>query len=170
LQVGRELGGELGLAAEAAAMEVLAAEDPANGLGYLASLPEGSRRDRLAVSIATGYARRDVEAALNWVSQQFADRRVKNPVLAVLAETDLARAVRIDLDNPDTTAGRVVDAPNLPAWFGNRMITDLNDPAGVADDIAARAPGKWWKERRLTAVLSQWAVDDPNAAITWMRA
>lgn len=91
--------------------------------------------------------------------------------MATIAATDLSRAVRIMLEDPDTTRiGSVVDAAVIPAWFGSRMISDLDDPAEIAREISASGEAELWKDRMLNTTLSRWAVTDLEGAMSWMQS
>lgn len=171
LEFAQRVGGSLGLAAEASGLKVVAAGSPVNAISYLASVPSGLRHDELATAVAAGYARYDVDAALAWaMNLGSAKVKAKSAVLEVLAAADLARAIQLELEDPNTRVGRIVNAPLLPSWFGNRMIGDLNDPVGIANQIAASDETGGWKDRMLTTALSRWAMDDMDGVIAWIRS
>src|SRR5690606_1340449 len=60
--LGGEIGGAVGVAAEAYGLDGLAAADPVTALAYLESVPSGHRREKLLTAVAAGYARYDTEA------------------------------------------------------------------------------------------------------------
>jgi hypothetical protein len=171
LDFGRQIGSTLGLIAETSALKVLSAQDPAAAINYLAAVPDGLRLDELTVSLATGYARSNFDAAFAWATtMQPPVTRVRNAVVQVLAETDLARAVRIEAQNPVTSSGRLVNIAVIPPWFQSRMISDFDEPAVIADQIASAEDdvGRW-KASMLGIALSRWATTDPNGALAWMQ-
>src|SRR5690606_14747603 len=137
--LGREAGGAIGVAAEAHGLNVLAAADPDAALAYLDSVSSGQRRERLLTAVAAGYARYDAEAALSWAERMSPPlRQVREAVMAFIASTNLVRAVELELRDPDTALGGIVDTPAaVPAWFANPLVSDLDDPSGIADRILA---------------------------------
>lgn len=171
LEFGQEVGGWLGMVAEAAALETLAAGDPAAATRFVSALPDGFRRDQLTTSIARGYARNDVDAAMFWAGGLSPPNdRAVDAVMTAIASTDLARAVRIELEDLDTRVGAVVNSSRIPSWFASRLIGDLDDPLGVIDQIIAAGEGGLWEEQMLTTTLSRWSVRDPAGAIAWMQS
>lgn len=170
LELGRDIGGKVGLAAESAAVEAWSEENPDSALAYLEAVPQGSRRDALIASLAAGYARYDLDAALAWASRlKPGGREARVRVLQELAAADLERAMKIELEDPSSTAGAVVGAPSIPAWLADGMLSDLGNPASIASEIAALSEAEGvWKQRALTATLSRWAIADVDGALGWM--
>ena len=89
--------------------------------------------------------------------------------MTAIASVDLARAVRIEVADLDTRQGAVVNSSDIPAWFADSTIGELNDPVGILDAIIAAGENGFWEERMLNTTLRRWSGADPNGAIAWMR-
>src|SRR5690606_16874049 len=69
VKLGSEIGGTIGVAAEAHGLDALATADPDTALAYVESVPSGQRRERLLAAVAAGYGRYDTDAALAWAER-----------------------------------------------------------------------------------------------------
>ena len=170
VKLGSEIGGTIGVAAEAHGLDALAAADPDTALAYVESVPSGQRRERLLAAVAAGYGRYDTDAALAWAERLSPPlRKAREAVMSALASESLVRAVELELRDPDTALGAIVDSASaVPAWFANPFIGVLDDPRGIADRILASDEKGYWADRMLSTTLSHWALQDPDGVIAWM--
>ena len=160
--------GSIGEVASAAAFEALAAEDPDLAIGRLPVLNEGAsadlgeQRGALLEAIAQGFARYDLNAAVDWLGALDAsDSAAFNPVVEALAAVNLARAIELDawamsLDLEGDWYGSV-------EWLVSSSMSDLDAPAAIAQQLVdTRNTGL------LATIVRRWSVDDPFGAIGWM--
>ena len=169
LDFGREIGGQLGIVAEAAGLEALAVADPDTATAYVAALPIGFRRESLTTSTARGFARHDTDAALAWVTTLSPPNpQAESAVMTEIASIDLARAVRIEVADLDTRQGAVVNSADIPIWFADSTIGELNDAVGILDSIIGAGENGFWEENMLNTTLRRWSRADPGGAIAWM--
>src|SRR5690606_21167439 len=82
------------LAAQRAALDVLATRDPLDAFARIESVPPGRDRDRLIQTIGEAYARNDADAAIRWAaSLSPRSQAALNGVVSGVAAVDVERAV-----------------------------------------------------------------------------
>ena len=164
LAAGERAAGAVGEWIRATALEALAAADSDAALDYLDGLEIGDERDRLLGSIATGFARADLEAAVRWLSTlSETDGAAFYPVIRAVAVVDLPWAIELDaraleLDYGSSDYGDI-------SWLRSGLDANRQNPARIADTFASmQATGL------LANTLGWWALRDPYAAIAWIHS
>jgi hypothetical protein len=174
------------------------AVDPSRALAGAFALDKGSDRDALVRELLSGWALRDAEAALGWVSSlkdPAARRSARSNVCLAVAAEDPRRAVGLalahDADQDGGAAllecltmqwcekepGIAVDwAREQPQgeWRDRLLasissVLSISDPAAAAQLVSGLEPGDL-QDEAVIAVLHQWALKDPAAALEWAEA
>jgi hypothetical protein len=174
------------------------AADPSAALARAFALGKGSKRDDLVRELLSGWASRDSEAALSWVSSledPSARRSARSTVCLAVAEKDprhalvLALAHGADEDGDggllecltmqwcEKESEAALDwAVTQPAgeWrdrlvAGASFVVSKLDPVRAAHLVAGLEPGTLQDEAAM-AVLHQWALQDSSAALEWAEA
>jgi len=172
--------------------------DPARALVHAFTLGDRSERDSLVRDLLSGWAARDAEAALNWVSSledPSVRRSARSTVCLVVAEKDPRRAVVLALDHGadegdgagllecltmrwcERECETVIDwaREQPPGEWRERLLSSASfvlsksDPAAAAQLVSGLAPGNVQNEAAM-AVLHQWALQDSTAALQWAEA
>jgi hypothetical protein len=171
------------------------AADPARTLTHAYTLGDRSKRDNLVRDLLSGWAARDAEAALKWVStleDAAARRSARSTVCFALAEKDPRQAVVLALANgtdEDDDLGllecltmqwcekETKDAVDWaheqpPGEWRERLLSrasfvlSKSEPAAAAQLVSGLEPGTLQDEAAM-AVLHQWALQDCSAALRW---
>lgn len=172
--------------------------DPAPMLARTFALGTWSEREPLVRELLCGWAARDGEAALNWVSSledPAARRSARATVCLSLAEEDPRHAVVLALihgaDEEDDSgllesltmqwcekeSEAVLDwaLTQPPGEWKNRLVARASfvlsklDPVRAAHLVSGLEPGSLQDEAAM-AVLHQWALKDSSAAFEWAEA
>ena len=171
------------------------AADPAESLARAFALGKSSERDVLVRELLSAWASRDAEAALDWVSSledAAARRTARATVCLSLAEEDPRHAVTLALahgaDEDDDSgllecltmqwcekeSGAALDwALTQPRGeWQDRLVArasfvlSKSDPVRAGSLVSGLEPGVLQDEAAM-AVLHQWALKDPSAALEW---
>ena len=171
------------------------AADPAESLARAFALEKSSERDVLVRELLSTWASRDAEAALDWVSSledAAARRTARATVCLSLAEEDPRHAVTLALahgaDEDDDSgllecltmqwcekeSGAALDwALTQPRGeWQDRLVArasfvlSKSDPVRAGSLVSGLEPGVLQDEAAM-AVLHQWALQDPSAALEW---
>ena len=171
------------------------AADPAESLARAFALEKSSERDVLVRELLSTWASRDAEAALDWVSSledAAARRTARATVCLSLAEEDPRHAVTLALahgaDEDDDSgllecltmqwcekeSGAALDwALTQPRgeWQDRlvaraSVVLSKSDPVRAGSLVSGLEPGVLQEEAAM-AVLHQWALQDPSAALEW---
>ena len=171
------------------------AADPAESLARAFALGKSSERDVLVRELLSTWASRDAEAALDWVSSledAAARRTARATVCLSLAEEDPRHAVTLALahgaDEDDDSgllecltmqwcekeSGAALDwALTQPRGeWQDRLVArasfvlSKSDPVRAGSLVSGLEPGVLQEEAAM-AVLHQWALKDPSAALEW---
>ncbi|MEO7101040.1 MAG: hypothetical protein ABI162_16915 [Luteolibacter sp.] len=174
------------------------AADPARALAQAFALDIGSERESRIRDLLCAWATRDAEAALSWVSaleNPAAQRSARSTVCLAVAEKDPRRAVGLALahgtDEEDdcgllecltlqwcekeSEAALDWAREQPPGEWRERLlgrvsfVLSKSDPAAAARLVAGLEPGTVQDEAAM-AVLHQWALKDPTAALKWAQA
>lgn len=171
--------------------------DPARSLAHALAQEKGSERECRIRDLLTGWAARDADAALSWVSalgDSAARRSARSTVCLVVAEKDPRRAVVLalahgaDQDDDcglleslsmrwcekecDTALNWAREQP--PGEWRDRLLARVSfvlsksDPVAAAQLVSDLEPGNVQAEAAM-AVLHQWALKDSAAALQWAR-
>jgi hypothetical protein len=162
LEVGERHRGALGVLVRAAALEALASKDPAAALDRYPEVIVGEEGALLLQSIATGYARADLDEAVKWLSTLDATGGAAIwPVIEAVALVDLPRAIALDAEAMELGYGG--SNYGSLAWLRNGLRSGNADVAQVADQL-------WLSKNTalLADTLSWWADDDPYGTIAWI--
>jgi hypothetical protein len=167
-------------------------------LTHAYTLGDRSKRDNLVRDLLSGWAARDAEAALKWVStleDAAARRSARSTVCFALAEKDPRQAVVLALANgtdEDDDLGllecltmqwcekETKDAVDWaheqpPGEWRERLLSrasfvlSKSDPTAAAQLVSGLEPGTVQDEAAM-AVLHQWALQDSSAALRWAEA
>lgn len=164
LTVGEGLSGRRRPRVIAAALEALAAVEPRFAVAYLAGVEGGDDRDVYLAAVAAGFARADVDAAVDWLATLDEDDGAAfYPVIREVAAFDLARAIELDewamaLDHGGPGFGE-------SEWFFRSLSTGGENFVRIANQlIDSSSPGL------LATVLEQWARQDPFGPIAWIQS
>jgi hypothetical protein len=172
--------------------------DPIAALARAFALEKGNTRDVLVRELLSGWASRDAEAALDWISSledPAARRSARSTVCLALAEEDPRHAVVLALAHgaDEDDAGGLLESlamqwcekepePVLD-WaltqpqgeWRNRLVARASfvvsklDPVRAAQLVSGLEPGTLQDEAAM-AVLHQWALQDSSAALQWGEA
>jgi hypothetical protein len=174
------------------------AAGPSRALARAFALEKGSDRDALVRELLSGWAVRDAEAALEWVSSledPAARRSARSTVCLAVAERDPRRAVGLALahDADQDGGGPLLECLTMqwcekePAtaieWareqpqgeWRDRLVARISavlsksDPAAAGQLVSGLEPGEL-QDEAVMAVLHQWALKDPAAALEWAEA
>lgn len=169
--------------------------DPSRALARAFTLEKGSDRDVLVRELLSGWAVRDAEAALGWVSSMedsAARRSARATVCLAVAEEDPRRAVTLALaHDADQDGGAVLlecltmqwcekDPGSAVEWaheqpqgeWRDRLLARISavlsksDPAAAGQLVSGLEPGEL-QDEAVMAVLHQWALQDSDAALQW---
>ena len=171
------------------------ATDPAAALARALTLEKRSERESRIRDLLVGWAARDAEAALSWVSlleDPAARRSARSTVCLAVAQEDPRRAVTLALahgaDQGDdggllecltmqwcekecsTVLDWVREQP--PGEWRDRLLArasfvlSKSDPAEAARLVSNLEPGNL-QDEAVMAVLHQWALKDSAAALQW---
>src|SRR5690606_1436008 len=152
--------------AQSAALSVWAQEDPAAAAAYVEAITNARWKNAAIQSVAQRYAQHDARAAWQWVRglRPISSTGLR-AIISTAAPTDIG--IAFDLLIEYSSADDVQNASASAALLLVRL--DLG-PAGnrrAAVDLLARND----LERTrllLTAVVSQWANEQPRAALDWV--
>jgi hypothetical protein len=171
------------------------AADSSKALARAFALEQGSERQGLIRDLLTRWAARDAEAALKWVSSlKDASRRRSSraTVCLAIAEEDPRRAVVLALahgaDEEDdgglleslTMQWCEKETENVLEWAQSQppgewrerllarasFVLSKTDPSRAAQ-LVAGLEGGTLQDEAAVAVLHQWALKDPSAALQW---
>jgi hypothetical protein len=174
------------------------AADPTSALALAFALEKGSERDVLVRELLSGWASRDAEAALNWVSSledPSARRSARSTVCLTVAEKNPRDAVELALAHgadEDDDGGLLEclamqwcekESDTVLDWaftqpqgeWRNRLVArasfvlSKSDPVAAAHLVSGLEPGILQDEAAM-AVLHQWALKDSSAALEWAEA
>jgi hypothetical protein len=174
------------------------AVDPSRALARAFALEEGSDRDLLVRELLSGWAARDAEAALSWVSSledPAARRSARSSVCLAVAAEDPCRAVGLALahDADEDGGGALLECLAMqwcgkepgtavewareqpPGEWRDRLLAKISsmlsrsDPAAAAQLVSGLEPSAL-QDEAVMAVLHQWALKDPAAALEWAEA
>ena len=172
--------------------------DPTASLALAFALEKGSERDVLVRELLSAWASRDAEAALNWVSSledPAARRAARATVCLSLAEEDPRDAVVLALAHgaDGDSDGGLLECLAMqwcekeseaaldwaltqpPGEWQGRLVGRASfvlsklDPVRAAHLVSELEPGILQDEAAM-AVLHQWALKDPSAALEWAEA
>ena len=174
------------------------ATDPARALAQAFTLETGSERESRIRDLLFGWASRDAEAALNWVSSledPAARRSARSTVCLAVAEKDPRRAVVLALAHgaDEDDQGGLLESLTMqwcekeaetvldwareqpPGEWRDRLLARVSfvlsksDPAAAAHLVSSLEPGNLQDEAAM-AVLHQWELQDSSAALRWAEA
>lgn len=174
------------------------AAGPTAALARAFALEKGSERDGLLRELLCGWASRDAEAALNWVSSledPAARRSARSTVCLAVAEKEPRHAVVLALDHgadedddrgllecltmqwceKESEAALDWAVTQPPGEWRNRLVAGASfvvsksDPLRAARLVSGLEPGALQDEAAM-AVLHQWALKDSSAALEWAEA
>jgi hypothetical protein len=169
--------------------------DPARALAQAFTLGDRSERDNLVRDLLSGWAARDAEAALDWVSSledSAARRSARSTVCMAVAEEDPRRAVVLAVAHgaDEEDDGGLLECLTMrwcekecetvldwaheqpPGEWRDRLLSrasfvlSKSDPAAAAELVSGLEPGTVQDEAAM-AVLHQWALQDSSAALRW---
>lgn len=169
--------------------------DPSVMLARAFALEKGSERDALVRELLSGWASRDAEAALNWVSSledPSARHSARSIVCLTVAEKNPRHAVELALAHgadEDDDGGLLEclamqwcekESDTVLDWaftqpqgeWRNRLVArasfvlSKSDPVAAAHLVSGLEPGILQDEAAM-AVLHQWALKDSSAALEW---
>jgi hypothetical protein len=172
--------------------------DPTRALARAFALENRSERDSRVRELLSGWATRDAEAALGWVSaleDPAARRSARSTVCFALAEKDPRQAVTLALahgaDEDDdrglleclTMQWCEKECETVVEWVQTQppgewrerllarasFVLSKSDPAAAAQLVSGLEPGTVQDEAAM-AVLHQWALKDSPAALQWAEA
>jgi hypothetical protein len=172
--------------------------DPARGLASAFALEKGHVREALVRELLSGWAKRDAEAALTWASSledPAARHSARSIVCLSLAEEDPCHAVVVALAHgaDEDDDGRLLECLTMqwcekepgaalewalaepPGPWRDRLsarasfVLSKSDPVAAAHLVSGLEPGNLQDEAAM-AVLHQWALKDPSAALQWAEA
>jgi hypothetical protein len=174
------------------------ASDPAAALARAFTLEKGSERASRIRELLIGWAARDAEAALGWISSiedPAARRSARSTVCIAVAEEDPRRAVTLALahgaDEDDdrglleclTMQWCEKDCETVLDWAHEQppgewrerllarasFVLSKSEPAKAAGLVSGLEPGTV-QDEAVMAVLHQWALTDCDAALRWAEA
>jgi len=167
--------------AQRAAMEGLAAQDPASAIAMLGSVPPGPDRDRMLQTIAQTYGRQNPDLAIAW-ARSLPSAEADNAIMSVLsgvAAIDPLRAtdlLLVALANPSAQR----PAPNsVEAILGATRTRTLSVLLGITSSVTASggdfgpiadrlvASGNPEIAPALASAIGTWARQDSDAALDW---
>ena len=169
--------------------------DPAHALTQAFTLADRNERQSRVRDLLAGWAARDADAALSWVSalgDSAARRSARSTVCLAVAQRDPRRAVTLALAHGadegneggllecltmqwcEKEAGTVLDwAREQPQgeWRDRLLgrvsfVLSKSDPVAAAQLVSGLEPGAVQDEAAM-AVLHQWALKDSSAALQW---
>ncbi len=169
--------------------------DPVQALVRAFALENRSERESRVRDLLSGWAARDAEAALGWVSalEDPATRRnARSTVCLAVAEGDPRRAVELALAHgaDEDDAGGLLECLTMqwcereteavvewaqaqpPGEWRDRLLArtsfvlSKSDPTAAAALVSGLEPGSLQDEAAM-AVLHQWAIKDSSAALQW---
>lgn len=172
--------------------------DPSRALARALSLEDGEERVALLRELLTGWAARDAEAALEWVSlleDHAARRSARSRVCLAVAAEDPRRALELALAHgADEEGGGGLLECLAMQWCGKEPATAIEwaqgqpqgewrerllagissvlsrtDPITAAQVVSGLEPGDL-QDEAVIAVVHQWALKDPAAALEWAEA
>ena len=172
--------------------------DPSRALARAFALEKGGDRDLHIRELLSGWAVRDAEAALEWVSSlkdPAVRRSARANVCLAVAEEDPQRAVVLALAHgaDEEANGGLLECLAMqwcekePAtaieWareqpqgeWRDRLLARISavlsklDPVAAAQLVSGLEPGDL-QDEAVMAVLHQWALKDPAAALEWAGA
>jgi hypothetical protein len=174
------------------------AADPTSALALAFALEKGSEREALVRELLSGWASRDADAALDWVSSledPSARRSARSTVCLSVAEKNPRHAVELALAHgadEDDDGGLLEclamqwcekESDTVLDWaftqpqgeWRNRLVArasfvlSKSDPVAAAHLVSGLEPGILQDEAAM-AVLHQWALKDSSAALEWAAA
>ncbi len=147
------------------ALPMWAEVDPAAALEYANTL-SSSRRSSAITSVLTGWARADLDGAINYVSQLehgSARTAAAKAIVTILSEQDPARALAfIRSERLHSTRSSSPSTHFFELW-GN------SDPQSAAAEVLKLPSGKE-RDYALRNLARSWAGKDPNAALVWVQS
>jgi hypothetical protein len=153
--------------AQAAALKVLAALDPAAAFARINSLPPSGSRDSFVAVVAEGYAAQDPEGALAWASTlQPRPTVVVNAVLSGIGATDPVRAAELviaEILNP--VAANRVEMPSLISALSAALQSGSPAIGQIADRLSAHTDPR--VKAQLDSLLLSWSAGDAETAVNW---
>ena len=139
------------------ALRQVAARDPQEALTWLRKLPVSAFDASVPTSLASGWAKQDGEAAIEWVSQ-FEEPKLMSSALSTWTEQDPAAATAwLSARNSEPTKAEVANV------IGSWPKTEFADAVTWMDSLS--------EERQLagTSKLAfRWAVSDSQSAYSWL--
>jgi hypothetical protein len=164
LAVGERQAGDVATWVRTTALEALAAEDPDAALDYLAGIEAAELRERLLASLATGFARFGLDAAVAWLATlDETDGAAVYPVIDAVAVVDLPRAIELDARAMELDYGGLDYGDT--AWLRAGLAANRQDPARIADLLASM-----YSTGLLADTLGWWGQSDPYGAIAWIQS
>jgi len=171
--------------------------DPAQALSQLSTLGKGNERDSRIRDLLFKWAAQDAEAALSWASSledPAVRRSARSTVCLAVAEKDPHRAVMLALapGSEEDDGGLLEcltmqwcekDPKTVVDWAGGQppgewrerllarvsFVLSKSEPAAAAHLVSGLESGTLQDEAAM-AVLHQWALKDPTAALQWAEA
>jgi hypothetical protein len=194
----RRVGGSPEVESYGRLKDQLGALHPTRALARAFAQGDRSERDNLVRDLLCGWASRDAEAAMDWVSSLedlSARRSARSTVCLAVAEKDPRHAVVLALahgaDEDDdrgllecltmqwcekeSEAAFDWALTQPPGTWRDRFVAAASfvvsklDPLRAADLVAGLEPGTLQDEAAM-AVLHQWALQDSSAALEWAEA
>ena len=163
MALGDQWSGTVAERARYVALQQWSEHDPQRALDFVEDQPLGQKRDQLLNSIARGYGKADVDAALAWASTlQPQPSGIYQSVINGLAGEDPDRAfdLALSLESEDAQAEalqgvlmRSIYGQNNPQKMANRVLTLESDRL---------------RQNALRMIGYTWARRDPSAVINWI--
>jgi hypothetical protein len=165
LEVTERLPGQVATIAQRAALLNVASSDPLAALAYAERLPAGPERDDLLAVVATGYGRKDPEAALAWA------QNLQPPSPAALANV-LSGLVRVDPERAIDVALAIAPANQQMPALQKLVVSDASAGAAHAGVIGSRLLDSMnsQTELLLRTLASEWVRKNPDEALEWLLA
>jgi len=144
-----------------AAIQAWGREDPYGALGFAQRLGPGRDRDTLLQGIGEELGRQDPNGALAWfASLDDSPQGLYGSILQGVAQREPQRALELALDSGDPSA----------VFFVTPTAVRSGDVsfAGLAEHVLATDDGGSGRETRVQMLVTAWARDDPEEALSWL--
>jgi len=165
LPIADQWSGSVAERARTFAIRQWAEHEPQRALEFVDELPPGQQRDNLLSSVARGYGKTDVEAALAWANNlQPKPRGILQAVIDGVAEEDASRAF-------DLALGLPTESDQMEALQGVLMRSAYGDQDAtiIANRILTLESDRL-RRNSLRMLGYTWAQQDPAAVLGWLSA
>lgn len=147
------------------ALSELAERDPQAALTYADAYGSNAERQNRLSAVAEGWARRDLDAALEWArGQGMAAASLEGAIYGVIAEADPLRALDLAVEMEGSGAARGQAVQNV-------MVRALSADSGAAQRLAEAALAisqAALRQSALEGVIRRWEVEAPESAMQWV--